>query len=55
MACAGYLFANEFDTLLGYIEKASWAISGGLFLTAYLIWRKEKRRFAHQPEQKKAA
>lgn len=55
MAFAGYLFANEFDNLLGYIEKASWAISGGLFLAAYLIWRREKHRFAHQGEEQKAA
>jgi membrane protein DedA with SNARE-associated domain len=53
MSFAGYEFANEFDTLLGYIEKASWAMAAGLFLIGYLIWRREKHRFAGA--QQKAA
>jgi membrane protein DedA with SNARE-associated domain len=48
MSFAGYAFANEFDTLLGYIEKASWAIAGGLLLTGYFIWRREKRRYGRE-------
>lgn len=48
MAFAGYGFANEFESLLGYIEKASWAMAGGLFLIGYFIWRKAKRRYAEQ-------
>jgi membrane-associated protein len=54
MTFAGYEFANAFDTLLGYIEKASWAMAGGLFLIGYLIWRHEKHRFAAREEQKAA-
>lgn len=45
MSWAGYAFANEFQTLLGYIEKASWAIAAGLFFTGYWIWRRQKRNY----------
>jgi membrane-associated protein len=48
MAFTGYLFANEFESLLGYIEKASWAIAGGLLLAGYLIWRRQKHRYEQQ-------
>lgn len=54
MSLAGYEFANEFDTLLGYIEKASWGIAGGLLLTGYLIWRRAKKRYKQHNEQKAA-
>jgi membrane protein DedA with SNARE-associated domain len=37
MSSAGFAFANEFESLLGYIEKASWAIAAGLFLTGYYL------------------
>ncbi len=50
MSFAGYAFANEFQTLLGYIEKASWAIAGGLLLTGYLIWRREKHKYKEKSE-----
>lgn len=45
MAWAGYAFANEFETLLGYIEKASWAIAAGLFFLGCWIWRRQKRNY----------
>ena len=54
MACVGYAFSNEFDTLLQYIEKASWALAGGLFLAGYLIWRRQKHRFAAQHHRRAA-
>jgi len=41
----GYAFSNEFNTLLGYIEKGSWAVAGGMFTIGYLIWRHEKKRY----------
>ena len=50
----GYAFANEFNTLLGYIEKASWAIAAGLFLIGYLIWRHEKHRYKAEHRRKAA-
>jgi membrane protein DedA with SNARE-associated domain len=45
MAFIGHSFANEFNTLLGYIEKASWAIAAGLITVGYLIWRRQKHRY----------
>ncbi|HEX3738209.1 MAG TPA: DedA family protein [Terriglobales bacterium] len=54
MAWAGFAFSNEFDTLLGYIEKASWAMAAGLFFAGYWIWRRQKRIHAHRHEKKAA-
>ncbi|HEX6804467.1 MAG TPA: DedA family protein [Terriglobales bacterium] len=54
MATVGFAFANEFNTLLGYIEKGSWAIAAGLFLTGYGIWRRQKHNYERR-EHKKAA
>lgn len=54
MSFAGYAFANEFESLLGYIEKASWAMAGGLFLFGYLVWRRQKHNFKNR-QHKKAA
>ncbi len=45
ISLAGYLFANEFDTLLSYIETASWIIAGGLFALGYFMWRHKKKKF----------
>jgi len=45
MALIGYAFANQFNTLLGYIEKASWAIGGSMFALGYLYWRRQKTRY----------
>lgn len=44
IALCGYLFANEFQTLLGFFEKASWIIGVGLFALGYVLWRRRKRR-----------
>ena len=54
MSFVGYAFANEFQTLLGYIEKASWAIAAGLFLFGYWIWRKEKHNYKARQQPKAA-
>lgn len=51
----GYAFAEEFNTLLGYIEKASWAVTGGLFVVGYLIWRRAKHKYKQQHGEGKAA
>ncbi len=55
MAMVGYAFANEFDSLLGYIEKGSWAIAAGLFAFGYLVWRRQKHRYTAQHRDRKAA
>ena len=44
MSLLGYLFAEEMNSLAGYIEKASWAISGGLFAAGYYLWRRKKKQ-----------
>ena len=47
----GYAFANEFNNFVGYFEKASWAISGGIFIIGYFLWRREKKEYRqHHPE-----
>lgn len=55
MSLTGYAFANEFNTLLDYMEKGSWAIAAGLFLTGYLIWRRQKHKYRERESQGKAA
>ncbi|HEY1766330.1 MAG TPA: DedA family protein [Terracidiphilus sp.] len=42
IAVIGYEFAHAFGTMLGYFAKASWIVSGGLFLAGYLYWRRRK-------------
>lgn len=54
MAMIGYAFANEFETLLGYFETASWIIAGGLFALGYYLWRRQKKHFKEKQEQKAA-
>lgn len=55
IALTGYGFANKFTDLLGYIEKASWGITGTLFAIGYLIWRHEKKKYREQHHLPKAA
>lgn len=45
MALVGYAFANKFDSLLGYFEKASWVISASIFAVGYFVWRQEKKQW----------
>lgn len=59
MAVVGYEFANQFQSLLGYFEKVSWAMAAGLFIIGYLIWRRQKKKYkehkrSKQPTQKAA-
>ncbi len=44
-AMIGFAFSNEFNNFIGYFEKASWAISGGIFGVGYYLWRRQKERF----------
>lgn len=50
MAVTGYVFATEFQTLLGYFEKASWAMSLGVLLAGYLFWRHYKAEYARKSQ-----
>lgn len=54
MSLVGYAFSNEFETLLGYIEKASWAIAGGWFIIGYLVWRRQKHKYKNRQASKAA-
>ncbi len=45
MALVGYAFANKFDSILGYFEKASWVISASIFAVGYFVWRQEKKQW----------
>lgn len=48
MALIGYAFSAEFNTLLDYIEKGSWAVAGALLLFGYLVWRRQKHKYRAQ-------
>jgi hypothetical protein len=50
----GYAFAGEFNPLLGYMEKASWAVAGGMLTIGYQIWRRAKHRYKMQHRRKAA-
>lgn len=45
IALIGYAFANEFNSLLSYFEKGSWAISLGILAVGYVVWRRRKKEF----------
>ena len=55
IALTGYAFANEFSSLLDYVEKASWAIAAGLFALGYYFWRRQKKNFKQRHGQDRAA
>lgn len=55
ISVAGYLFADEFQSLLGYFEKGSWAVSGGVFLVGYILWRRKKKEFHEHKQSDRAA
>jgi membrane protein DedA with SNARE-associated domain len=50
IALAGFFFGAKFHSLFDYIEKASWAVSGGLVLIGYIIWRREKKHYQETVE-----
>jgi membrane protein DedA with SNARE-associated domain len=55
MSLIGYEFANQFNNLLDYFEKASWIIAAGLFGTGYFIWRRYKKHYRDQHHQQPKA
>lgn len=54
MAVAGYLFADAFQSLLGYFEKGSWAVSAAVFAVGYLLWRRKKKEYQERHRDKAA-
>jgi membrane-associated protein len=55
ISVTGFAFASEFNPLLGYVEKSSWAIAAGLFIVAYIVWRRQKARFGKRRRGQRAA
>ena len=55
IAVTGYVFADEFQTLLGFFEKASWALGVGVFVIGYIIWRRKKKHFEERTNSQDAA
>ncbi len=51
----GFAFGSEFNTLLAYFEKASWAIAGGLFALGYFLWRHYRKNYQQKKEHPQAA
>ncbi|MGH9615909.1 MAG: DedA family protein [Acidobacteriaceae bacterium] len=51
----GYLFANEFQTLLGFFEKASWTIGVVISAIGYFLWRRKKKQVRQRLERQNAA
>lgn len=45
VALIGYAFGGAFHNLVGYFEKASWAISAGIVALGYYFWRREKKEY----------
>jgi membrane protein DedA with SNARE-associated domain len=44
VSLAAYFLAAKMNSLAGFIEKASWGISGSLFLAGYVFWRHKKKQ-----------
>ncbi|HEX5423979.1 MAG TPA: DedA family protein [Candidatus Acidoferrales bacterium] len=55
IALLAYFISNEFGSLVGYVEKASWSISIGLFTLGYLAWRHYKKNYRRRIRAHKAA
>jgi membrane-associated protein len=51
ISLTGYLFANKFHSLAGFIEKVSWGVSGAIFAVGYILWRRKKKEFQEQAAQ----
>ncbi|MGH9717759.1 MAG: DedA family protein [Candidatus Acidiferrales bacterium] len=50
----GYGFADEFQTLMGFLEKVSWGIAGAVFVAGYILWRKEKKNYKQRKREGRA-
>lgn len=44
IALISYFASRGFDSLAGYIEKASWVVSASLLTAGYAVWRRKKRK-----------
>lgn len=55
MALIGYAFASHFQSLLGYFAKASWIVTGAIFVTGYLLWRRQKKQLSRRAKAREKA
>lgn len=51
ISLTGYAFANEFQTLLGFLEKMSWILASAVFITGFFLWRHKKKTLRKQKSQ----
>lgn len=51
ISITGYLFANEFGTLMGFLEKVSWILAGAVFTAGFFLWRHKKKALREQKKQ----
>ena len=47
----GYAFANEFQSLLGFLEKMSWILASAVFAVGFFLWRHKKKTLRKQKSQ----
>jgi membrane protein DedA with SNARE-associated domain len=55
ISLSGYVFANEFQSLLGFFEKASWIIGVSIFTVGYFLWRRKKKQVREKMHTQDAA
>lgn len=55
ISLCGYVFANEFQTLLGFFEKAAWILGTAVFSTGYFLWRRKKKQFRDHTHNRRTA
>lgn len=48
VSLTGYAFANEFQSLMGFLEKISWAIAAAVFCVGYVLWRRKKKELRRE-------
>jgi membrane-associated protein len=51
IALTAYVFANEFQNLMGFLEKVSWAIAGTVFAVGFFVWRHKKKALRRENEK----
>jgi membrane-associated protein len=55
MSLCGFFFANTFQSLLGFFEKASWIVGVGVFSIGYWLWRRKKKEVLTRKNKGRAA
>lgn len=46
-----YAFADEFQTLMGFLEKISWIIAGTVFAVGFYLWRRKKKALREENKE----